>query len=143
MFARVLGPFSVIVSVTAVARASTMRTLLSEFEASSVWAWVTGAFVLLAGLVVIALHQYWRGLAAIIVSLMGWLFALRGLLLLAFPNAVMSIADATIGLTALWVSLSIVFALVGVYLTYVGWRPAPDQSPPKADAATRDLPRAA
>jgi hypothetical protein len=50
-----------------VARASQMRTLASEFGANAVWAFVTGAFILLSGLTVIALHQYWRGAAAITV----------------------------------------------------------------------------
>ena len=35
MFSRVLGPFLVIADVTAVARASDMQTLLSQFEANS------------------------------------------------------------------------------------------------------------
>lgn len=70
-FARVLGPFLVIVTVTGVLRASQMRELLSTFAANPMWAWVVGAFILLFGLVIIAMHQYWRGLAAIIVSLLG------------------------------------------------------------------------
>src|SRR5215471_16759152 len=60
LFARVLGPFLVIVDATAVARASEMQTLLSQFEANSLWTWVTGAFILLFGLTVVAAHPYWR-----------------------------------------------------------------------------------
>jgi hypothetical protein len=71
-FARVLGPFFVIVTATTVARASDMRILLSDFEASAAWPWVTGAFLLLVSLVIVALHQCWRGPAAITVSVVGW-----------------------------------------------------------------------
>ncbi len=142
MFARVLGPFLVIIGVTVVARASEMRTMLSEFEANSLWTWVAGAFILLTGLVIIGLHPYWRGTAAVIVSLMGWAIALRGLLLMAFPKVFTSVANATIGMGPLWVSASIVLAVVGLYLTYVGWSPASSQVAPKADPTTRDLPRA-
>src|ERR1700758_3447254 len=81
MFARVLGPFLVVVTVTAVGRSSQMRTLLSEFGANSVWPWVAGAFVLLSGLIVVALHQNWRGAPAIIVSILGWMTTLKGLCL--------------------------------------------------------------
>ena len=77
MFARVLGPLFVIVAATTVARESDMPTLLSDFEASAAWPWVTGAFLLLVALVIVALHQYWRGAAAITVSVAGWVFALR------------------------------------------------------------------
>ncbi len=79
MFARVLGPFFVIVAAMTVARASDMRMMLSD-----PWPWVTGVFLLLASLVIIALHQYWRGAAAITVSVVGWVLALRAVFLMAF-----------------------------------------------------------
>jgi len=123
LFARVLGPFLVIVDATAVARASDMQTLLSQFEANSLWTWVTGAFILLFGLTVVAAHPYWRGPAAIIVSVLGWLITLRGLLLFAFPRVFVSAANSMIGAQGWWVAACVVFALVGLYLTYVGWAP--------------------
>ncbi len=142
-FARVLGPFFIILAATTVARVSAMRRLLSDFEANAAWPWVTGAFLLLISLVIIALHQYWRGTAAITVSAVGWLLALRAVLLVAFPNTFLAVADAAIGMVALWVSVDILFGLVGVYLAYVGWRPAPSQPAPQAETSTPELPRAA
>jgi hypothetical protein len=143
MCARVVGPFLTVVTVTAVARASQLRTLLSEFDASSVWAWVTGAFVLLSGLVVIALHPYWRGAAAIIVSVLGWLTALKGLFLLAFPETSLSVADSAIQPTIWWQTGFVVMALIGLYLSYVGWAPAPSRPVSEATTSTPDLPRVA
>ena len=121
MFSRVIGPFLIIVCVTAVARASDIQALFSEFEANSLWTWVIGASALALGLAMVTGHQYWRGAAAIIVSLLGWLVVLRGVLLLAFPSAFISMANSMIGAQALWVALAVGFALLGVYLTYVGW----------------------
>ena len=143
MFARVFGPFFLVVAATTVARASDMRTLLSDFEANAAWPWVTGAFLLLASLVIVALHQYWRGAAAITVSVVGWVLALRALFLMAFPHAFMAAANAAIGMTALWVSVDIFIGLVGLYLTYVGWGPVPSQPLAQAETSTADLPRAA
>jgi hypothetical protein len=121
MFSRVLGPFLVIVDITAIARASEMQELLSQFEADSLWTWVTGAFILVFGLVIVAAHQYWRGVAAIIVSVLGWLVTLRGVLLLAFPKIFVSAANAMIGAHGWWMALCAAAALAGLYLTYVGW----------------------
>ncbi len=142
MFARVLGPFLVIVDVTAVARASDMQALLAQFEANSLWTWVTGAFILLFGLIVVAGHPHWRGAAAIIVSLLGWLITLRGVLLLAFPRAFVAMANDMIGAEALWVGLCLAMVPVGLYLIYVGWGPAASRPASPANAVP-DLPRAA
>ena len=143
MFARVLGPFFVITCVTAVARASAMRELVSDFGTNPLWPWVTGAFVLTGGLIIVALHQYWRSAAAVIVSLLGWLLALRGLLLLTFPATFMSMANSVIGAGALWRTVCICFAVIGLYLTYVGWTPAPSEPVRRDASSTPDLPRAA
>jgi hypothetical protein len=124
MFARVLGPFLLIVCFTAAVRTFDMRAVISEFAASAMWPWMAGAFVLLGGLVIVGLHQHWRGAAAIIVSLLGWLIVLRGVLLLAFPATFVSMANSVIGMGALWRAVCIGFAAIGLYLTYVGWAPA-------------------
>jgi hypothetical protein len=136
-------PVIVIVAVTAVARSSEMRTLLSDFEANPAWSWVTGGFLLLAALVIIALHQYWRGAAAVTVSVVGWILALRALFLMAFPHTFMAAANAAIGMTALWVTVAMFIAAVGLYLSYVGWSPAPSRPVPQTSTSTPDLPRAA
>ncbi|NOQ00103.1 hypothetical protein [Mycolicibacterium sp.] len=142
MFARVLGPYLVVVAATALVRWSHLQTVVSQFNANSVWPWVTGAFVLIAGLTVVALHQYWRGAAAIIVSALGWLAALKGLLLVAFPDSLISVANSVVDGSGWWRVLYVVVALAGLYLTYVGW--SPQTRPASHDTtATRDLPRAA
>jgi len=121
MFARVLGPFYVIISVIGVVRASRLRTLpgLSDF---GVWPWASGAVVLLVGLVIVATHLYWRSLAAVVVSLLGLSSVGYGFTLLAFPAA-FNWVD-----TGLWRVLYVCLGLVGLYLTYVGWVPAASRS---------------
>ena len=87
MFARVLGPFFTIVPTTVAVRGAYMRTLFTEFQANPMWPWLFGAILLIAGLIIIAFHQYWRSPAAVIVSLAGWFLAIRGMLLLSVPAA--------------------------------------------------------
>jgi hypothetical protein len=124
-FARVLGPFLTIVAVTVVLHASNWRPIVEEFTASAVWPWVTGAFVLLGGIAIVAFHQVWRGAAAIIVSALGWLLIVRGVFLLAFPAAFASLADRSLDAVGLWTGVCAVMAGIGLYLTYVGWKPTP------------------
>jgi len=125
MFARVLGPFLTIVPTTVAVRGSYMQTLFNEFKANPMWPWLYGAILLMSGLFIIAFHQYWRSPAAIIVSLVGWFFAIRGLLLLTVPQVYDSAGNAiySSGASAvIWV-LFICLASAGLYLTYIGWKP--------------------
>jgi hypothetical protein len=107
------------------------------------WSWVAGAFVLIGGLVMIALHSYWREPAAITVSILGWLVALRGLLMLAFPAAFISMVNSVMGVGGLWSAACFGFAGVGLYMTYVGWAPPSRRTASPAASSATNLPHAA
>jgi uncharacterized membrane protein len=126
-FARVLGPFFTIVPTTVAVRGAYMRTLFTEFKANPMWPWIFGAILLIFGLVIIAFHQYWRSPAAIIISVVGWFLAIRGVLLLTVPRAYDKAGDAVYaGATVVIGMVFVCLALSGLYLTYVGWKPQPD-----------------
>jgi hypothetical protein len=125
MFARMLGPFFTIVPTTVAVRGHYMEALFNEFKANPMWPWLYGAILLSFGLAIIAFHQYWRGLAAIIISVVGWFLAVRGLLLLTVPGVYNSAGNAIYSSSAtalIWV-LFAVLASCGLYLTYTGWKP--------------------
>lgn len=124
-FARVIGPFLIIVPELVAVRASGTgtATILSAFFANEALVWITGGMLLLAGLSIIAHHQYWSSLAAILISLFGWFLALRGLVLLAAPQLIEHGADAALTRAMLPI-VQIGFGLLvlaGLWLTYTGW----------------------
>ena len=123
LFARVLGPYLIVLAVAAVVHAQQMSTLLAEFGDSTAWWWVTGAFVLLSGLVVIALHSNWHGTPAIVVSVIGWMITLKGAFLVALPELSMSAAEFMLDRNGWWQALMVFVVLVGLYLTFIGWAP--------------------
>ena len=121
-FARVLGPYFLVLSVVVAVRAGDMPALLTEFAATVLWPFVMGAFALLGGIAIVAFHQRWRGAAAIIVSLTGWLLVVRGLFLLAVPDTAATVAERLIDMPAVRLPAYAVMALFGLYLTFVGYR---------------------
>lgn len=137
MFARAFGPFFAIVpSIIAIRAASQMPVLLHEFSTDPLWQWVLGAFLLMWGCAIIAFHQYWRSAAAVLVSVLGWFLVIRGVFILAFPDVYDS-AGNVLEQKAIPVVRAIFggLALVGLYLTYVGFfKPAKQD---QADAAGR------
>src|SRR5208283_2004474 len=85
-FARVIGPYLVIVPAIVALRAPNTGTTLTAFFENEALVWLTGGLLLFTGLLIIAHHQYWSGLSAILISLFGWFLALRGVVLLAAPQ---------------------------------------------------------
>jgi hypothetical protein len=138
MFARAFGPFFLIVpSIIAMRASSQMPVLLHEFSNDPMWQWELGALLLMWGSVIIAFHQYWRSVAAVLISLLGWFLAIRGILILAIPDVYDS-AGSALEQNAIPL-VRVIFAglaLVGLYLSYVGWiaKPAGQGQP---DAAGR------
>jgi hypothetical protein len=138
MFARAFGPFFLIVpSIIAMRASSQMPVLLHEFSNDPMWQWELGALLLMWGSVIIAFHQYWHSVAAVLISLLGWFLAIRGILILAIPDVYDS-AGSALEQNAIPL-VRVIFAglaLVGLYLSYVGWiaKPAGQGQP---DAAGR------
>lgn len=119
-FARIIGAWLVIVPGIIAVRAPDMAGLAADFFKSALFVWFAGALLLFAGLLIIAFHQSWSSVAAVLISLFGWILALRGVLLLAAPKLY---ERAGAALEAVSVVRSIFGVLVasGLYLTYVGW----------------------
>jgi len=92
---------------------------------------------------VIALHPYWRGVAAIVVSVVGWAVTAKGLFLVAFPHTYFSMANSAIDAMGWWRAGAGVEVLIGLYLACAGWVPARTRPAPTPASSTPDLPRAA
>jgi hypothetical protein len=119
-FARVLGPWLAIVPGIITLRAPAMGALASDFFKSDLFVWFAGALLLFGGLLIIAFHQYWSSVAAVMISLFGWILALRGVLLMAAPD-LYERAAMSMGAISLVRLIFGALVAIGLYLTYVGW----------------------
>lgn len=129
-FARVIGPFLVIVTGILVVRAPDLGTILSAFFQNDALVWMMGALLFFCGLLIIAYHQYWSSKAAVMISLFGWFLAIRGFILLAAPQLILRGGIASMHMVpAVRIGFS-VLVLVGLWLTFVGWFTKPPASDP-------------
>lgn len=124
LLARILGPFLAAIDITALLSPPDVQAITAAAAADPLRTWVAGVFTLLVGLVVVAVHPHYRGFTAIMVSGVGWLTLLKGVLVLAFPTASVSFAAAGGDAALWWRPAYVMFAVLGLYLAYVGWRPA-------------------
>ncbi|MUL82497.1 MULTISPECIES: hypothetical protein [unclassified Mycolicibacterium] len=125
-FARVLGPFVAVVTLIITIRLPSLGDLLGDLFTSGTLPWILGAAMFVMGLVVIAFHQYWYSVTAVLISLFGWFVALRGVAMMAIPSAIQTGANATVTSPGLLIAARGFFLLLtamGLWFTYVGWRP--------------------
>ncbi len=84
---------------------------------------IAGVFTMLFGLAVVLTHNRWRsGPLALVVTLLGWLAILKGLLFASLPPALIIEAFASLNFAKfLTVYLGIAF-VIGALLTYAGFK---------------------
>jgi hypothetical protein len=135
-FARVMGPWLVLVPGVIALRAPGMGALASDFFKSDLFVWLAGALLLFVGLLIIAFHQCWSSVAAVLISLFGWILAVRGLALMAAPDLYERVADSMDGAPLVRAIFGVLVA-TGLYLTYVGWLAKPTFSSTADDRRAR------
>jgi hypothetical protein len=78
-----------------VIRMSEAALLAAPFFADPALVFIMGALMVFGGICVIANHQIWRGVSAIMISFFGWFLGLRGLALLLAPQVNEHLTEAS------------------------------------------------
>lgn len=123
-FARVIGPYVVLFTGTYAIRLPEMMPVAQALFASVGLTFMLATLMIFGGLVIIGGHRHWRTPAAVVISLFGWFVGLRGLALMVAPSSVESAANTAVLSPGLLLTSRIFFgllALMGLWLTYVGW----------------------
>lgn len=92
--ARIWGVAAFVIALVALTAPARMGVVMADFQKSPALLFMTAIFALMIGLVQVALHNLWTDPTAIIVSLIGWLAIVKGVLLLAAPEGAMAFAAA-------------------------------------------------
>ena len=121
LMARIVGPFLLILGIGVALRGPTLYLFIPAFFQDGPLVFVTAAFGLALGCVMVAAHHKWDSPAAIVITLVGWITLIRSTLLLLTPVLVATIAANAARIIPLPIVAGIVAALVGVWLTFVGW----------------------
>jgi hypothetical protein len=123
-FARVIGPFLVAVIGALEMRSTETSNFVQLFFENDLIVWIMGTALVLAGLLIVAFHQYWSRPSAVLISIFGWFLLFRGLVLLYAPQFLARAARAAVSgsNSTLFTRLGAgVVLLAGLWLSYVGW----------------------
>lgn len=119
--ARIVGPYLLIVGVALAARGASLTLLLPSFMQNAPLVFATGAFTLMAGLVLLAAHHHWSSPAAIIISFVGVAATLKGASLMIAPDLGAALTASAVAAPPALTIAAVLEMLLGLWLSYVGW----------------------
>ncbi len=143
--ARLIGPILLVIGIGMafglMMEGAGYSSVLKEFIANRALIFLTGILALLAGVAIINVHNVWEQDWRVIITVLGWLFVLRGIMLLVFPLTVQvfgdRVATSQAGVTA---GAALTFVL-GAILCIMGyehlWAGKPRRAVRAASTGTR------
>ncbi|MGA2084569.1 MAG: hypothetical protein ABSG60_03510 [Terracidiphilus sp.] len=123
---RLIGLFLILVVLSlAVHKQATVDLLTGLFHSPEMM-FVLSIITLAAGLAMVLAHNIWSGAQAVVVTLVGWLTLIKGLLyLLQFHEMVGECILSWLHHPLLFYACMAPSLLIGIYLTYEGFRSKP------------------
>ena len=118
---RLIGVFLLVTAVSEWTQPGLLTVIAPAMVDQPALLWVSGMLTFATGLAVVLGHNVWGDPAAAVVSLLGWLSALKGAALLLIPAAAWKALLGTMHYPShSWV-YTILPAVAGAYLTYAGF----------------------
>jgi hypothetical protein len=145
--ARLMGPVLLIIGIGMImgmlSEGDAYSSLLKEFIGSRAIVFITGVLALLAGVAVVNAHNQWVPDWRVIVTILGWLLVVRGIMNLVFPATVQTLGDRMIASHPGVLAGAAVTIVLGAILCIMGYEDLWVETPRRASAARASSGRSA
>ena len=119
--AQLLGSIITIFAAVALIRPAVVTDALRDFRQNQLLATLVGIIAVSVGVAMVLAHNIWTSDWRVVVTLIGWLALVKGVMLLLAPSNVSSLGRSVLlPKTGRLISLGLMFAL-GAYLAAVGF----------------------
>jgi hypothetical protein len=137
--ARLMGPVMLIIGIGMVmgmlSEGDAYSSLLKEFIGSRALIFITGVLALVAGLAIVNAHNLWVPDWRVVITVLGWLFILRGFMNLVFPITVQNLGDRMIASHPGVLAGAAVTIVLGAILSIMGYEDLWVRQPHRRSAA--------
>ena len=120
--AKLIGPVCLALGLALLINGAAFRTLAAEFINNPPLMFLSGVITLPAGLAIVLTHNVWAGDWRILITILGWLFAIGGAARVLAPQRMAAVGRTMIATPyALCVSTG-VYLVIGALLSFFGYR---------------------
>jgi drug/metabolite transporter (DMT)-like permease len=123
MIARLIGPVFAVIGVAVLVNTSYYVELTAEASHVPTLIYLYGLMVLAAGIAMLNFYRAWTRDWRVIVTILGWLFVIGGVIRILLPQVVERLAPTMLGSSAGLIAAGVVVLVVGIYLTFEAYRP--------------------
>jgi hypothetical protein len=119
--AGLIGPTLVAMSVALLINLNSFPALVELVSRDPLLIFVSGVLMFVAGLSIVRVHNRWEADWTVLVTVLGWLALIGGLVRMLFPTQLAEIAPKVGQETGLIAAEAVVLLVVGAFLTYKGY----------------------
>ncbi len=123
--AKLIGPLLAAIGLGLIVDSDTFRLMAGEFLKSYALIYIAGLLALTAGLAIVNTHNEWTGDWRVVITILGWLCVIGGIVRIVFPRAVETLGASMIATTSnSWIiGEGVVFLALGAWLSFMGYAP--------------------
>jgi len=122
--ARLVGPPLVVIGVGVLLNLANYAAMITEAVRSPTLIYLSGLLSLFPGLAMLNAYRAWTADWRVIITVLGWLLALGGVIRIVLPQFTATLAATIYSTSAALTVFAVVVLLLGGYLSFEGYRQA-------------------
>ena len=119
--AQIIGLLFSIDAVGVLINTAIYRRMVEEFTESPALRYLGGILALFFGLFILNFNNAWTADWTVIITIIGWLSVVKGVLLIVFPNVYLNFSNWMRMGDAMMRYIGIIYLLLGLFLTFKGF----------------------
>jgi len=121
--AALIGPTLIALAAALLINLGSISALVASVSHDPALVLVSGVLSFVAGLAIVRVHNHWAADWAVLVTILGWLLLVGGLVRMLFPIWLAGMAASLGESTGLIVGEAVVFLVVGAFPSYKAYSP--------------------
>lgn len=120
--ARLTGPLLVVIGVGVLLNEANYAAIITEAAHSPTLIYLSGLLTLPLGLAILNVYRAWAADWRVIVTILGWLLAIGGVIRIVLPQFTATLATTLYSTSAGLTVFAVVVLVLGGYLSFDGYR---------------------
>jgi hypothetical protein len=121
--ARLMGPTFVVIALGMLINLGMYESMIAEALHPGVVFYLSGLLSLLAGLAIVNLHNRWQVDWRVIITVLGWLMAIGGIMRIVLPQFTVAVGATIYSGRTSTIVAALVVGTLGAFLSFTGYVP--------------------